>query len=172
MLGRSACRSPRARRALTSSIKPAASIASKRWAMRVCSQARSVGSSDSRILGGGKLADFGVGDFCVKKRDSGWPEMRYTSSAREMRCESLGASRFAVTQSTFANSACKAGQPIATASDSIAARTCALACGKSSNPSHSAFKYNMVPPTSRASLPRWLMSLINRAASRAKSAAL
>ena len=52
--GRSGCKSPRARRALTSSIRPAASIASKRCAMRSCSQARPVGSSESKIFGGGK----------------------------------------------------------------------------------------------------------------------
>ena len=41
------CRSPRARSAFTSSRKPAASMASKRCAMRSCSQPRSAGSSEN-----------------------------------------------------------------------------------------------------------------------------
>ena len=47
MLGSSAARSPRARSAFTSSRNPAASMASKRCAMRWCNQPRSAGSSEN-----------------------------------------------------------------------------------------------------------------------------
>ena len=109
MLGRSALRSPRARSAFTSSRKPAASMASKRCAMRWCSQPRSAGSSENSGVAS-HSGDCAPG--CrAWKLDQGCPVSRNTSSARWMRCASPGASRAAVGGSTRASSACSAGQP-------------------------------------------------------------
>ena len=169
MDGRSGCRSPRARRPRTSSTKPWSSMVSKRWLMRECSQARSLGSK--AISRSGRR-----GLLCCRVRachcDKGWPLMANTSKARAMRCESLGAKRCAVVGSMAASSACSAGQPWAWARASISARTTGLAVGMSLKPSIRALKYSMVPPTSRGMRPRACMSLIRAVASRTKSAAL
>ena len=63
-------------------------------AMRACSQARSLGSSE--ISGGGSAPRLAR---CAR-RDSGRPLTRWTSSARWMRCASFGARRAAVAGST------------------------------------------------------------------------
>jgi hypothetical protein len=73
----------------TSSTKPCSSICSKRWAMRWCSQARSVGSSENSVASK-RGAD---ASFAVWKLDSGLPETCHTSSARWMRWLSPGARR-------------------------------------------------------------------------------
>jgi len=87
---------------------PAASMASKRWAMRWCSQARDDGSSDTSAACRRALRRVSR----LMPADKGRPVNRQTSSARWMRCASAGASRAAVTGSTAASSACSAASPV------------------------------------------------------------
>ena len=83
-------------------------MASKRRAMSACSRARSAGTSASAMRGPSDSAD-------ASRRpcsdEMGCPLKRCTSSARWIRCASVGARRAAVSGSTKASSACSAGQP-------------------------------------------------------------
>ena len=144
-----ASRSPRAFNARTSSISPASSIASKRSRCGVQhaaigrlerQQRPAVGASRGRARAGSTAA-------C--------PQLRHTSSAREMRCASSGASRAAVAGSTRASCAMHRGPAVVrAASRSIAARTAGSPAGIASSPSRSALKYSIVPPTSSGTRPR------------------
>ena len=64
-----------------------------------------------------------------------------------------------------------AGQPSRAARASSSARTAASAAGMASSPSRSAFRYSMVPPTSRGRAPRLRMSAMANFASATKRAA-
>ncbi len=76
-----------------------------------------------------------------------------------------------MTGSTRASSACSAGQPALAARASSAARTLASACGSADNPSSSALKYSIVPPTSSGTRPRARIAATASSASVQKRAA-
>ena len=88
----------------------ASSMASKRCAMRSCSQLRCA-RFERQHRHAGEARSARAGSVLAMQALSGRPVSRYTSSARWMRWLSLGASRAAVTGSTGASSACIAGQP-------------------------------------------------------------
>ena len=95
----SACRSPRARNRLTSSTNPSSTIASKRRSIRTAKSGRLSGTSASaRIVG------LRAGSPARCSSVIGLPVSAWTSSARWMRCRSLGAIRTAAAGSTCAQS--------------------------------------------------------------------
>ena len=146
-------RRARTGRALRRAARPPSSARSAARAPRAGAPGRAGTSATTRKsrASGGLVA--------VCSSEMGRPPTACTSSARWMRCASLGWMRAAAAGSTAARRACSAGQPVRAASRIEFARGSPRSpAGSSAMPPISARRYSMVPPTSSGTRPRASMS--------------